>query len=486
MAGKANNELISFATLPLAAVVGAFVIAAAISLFVVRHMAVQGHIAALTNQAADSAMFELDERETGILQRMQDAATNKALTQLISSGDKAAIAAEEAELSQLFPDAIRVRLFPLQGASRDMNENPPFSFTSLDMVNKVETNHPVHPEAIKNNGAWILSVAAPIKASANDTVHGTLFAYLNMSVLSADLDKAVNGEVTLVQTYGNLPSNDILTIGQKAPNAPEVTRSLDNPEWRIKFTPSAKIMNAALLSPVLFLLPELVFLLIALAGAVFGVISLLARMNEDAKHLANQMADVIANDYEPSTEYRIKAFADLDTNLSRLGRRAEEKREVTPLDVKLQPKVIPEKERVDVEEIDEDEFEQAMARQRGGGKPAAQEEQPDNALAEIFRAYDIRGIVNETLTPEVIKRIGLAIGSEAAEQGEPTLIVAADGRISSPAVVDALIEGLTESGRDVINIGTVPTPVMYFATHNSETRSGVMVTASHNPPEYNG
>ncbi|MEX2326474.1 MAG: phosphomannomutase/phosphoglucomutase, partial [Pseudomonadales bacterium] len=112
--------------------------------------------------------------------------------------------------------------------------------------------------------------------------------------------------------------------------------------------------------------------------------------------------------------------------------------------------------------------------------------QDDPALAEIFRAYDIRGIVDQTLTPAVIKKIGLAIGTEAGEIGEQTLIVGADGRVSSPSVVEALIEGLTESGRDIINIGSVPTPILYYATQNSEARSGVMVTASHNPANYNG
>ncbi|WP_416138217.1 phosphomannomutase/phosphoglucomutase [Halomonas sp. HK25] len=107
--------------------------------------------------------------------------------------------------------------------------------------------------------------------------------------------------------------------------------------------------------------------------------------------------------------------------------------------------------------------------------------------ASIFRAYDIRGIVDDTLTESTVERIGRAIGSEAAARGESTVVVARDGRLSGPRLRDALVRGLTRAGRDVIDIGMVPTPVLYFATHALDgTASGVMVTGSHNPPDYNG
>ncbi|APX91829.1 phosphomannomutase/phosphoglucomutase [Halomonas sp. 1513] len=111
----------------------------------------------------------------------------------------------------------------------------------------------------------------------------------------------------------------------------------------------------------------------------------------------------------------------------------------------------------------------------------------DAVPASIFRAYDIRGIVDETLTEASVELIGRAIGSEAAARGESTVVVARDGRLSGPRLTAALTRGLTAAGRDVIDIGMVPTPVLYYATHVLDgTRSGVMVTGSHNPPDYNG
>lgn len=104
----------------------------------------------------------------------------------------------------------------------------------------------------------------------------------------------------------------------------------------------------------------------------------------------------------------------------------------------------------------------------------------------IFKAYDIRGIVDETLTVEVVELIGKAYGSEALAQAQKTVVIARDGRLSSPKIADALSKGLRSTGCDVIDIGMVPTPVLYFATHVLKTGTGIMITGSHNPPQYNG
>ncbi|HWU65606.1 MAG TPA: phosphomannomutase/phosphoglucomutase [Methylophilus sp.] len=107
--------------------------------------------------------------------------------------------------------------------------------------------------------------------------------------------------------------------------------------------------------------------------------------------------------------------------------------------------------------------------------------------ASIFKAYDIRGIVDETLTMEVVHQIGLALGSLAEEHGEQSICVGYDGRLSSPALTAALVEGITQAGINVVNLGMVTTPMLYFAAHYlAETSSGIMLTGSHNPPQYNG
>ena len=105
---------------------------------------------------------------------------------------------------------------------------------------------------------------------------------------------------------------------------------------------------------------------------------------------------------------------------------------------------------------------------------------------EIFRAYDIRGIAGEQLDPSLVGRIGRAIGSEALARGIGSLLTARDGRLSSPELFTALAGGIRATGCHVIDLGIVPTPVLYFATHTTDFDSGVMLTASHNPADYNG
>lgn len=106
--------------------------------------------------------------------------------------------------------------------------------------------------------------------------------------------------------------------------------------------------------------------------------------------------------------------------------------------------------------------------------------------AEIFRAYDIRGVVNKSLTIEIVEAIGRALGTTVLARRETTIVVARDGRLSGPLLIDALSKGILATGCNVVDIGRVPTPVLYFATHHLDIPSGVMITGSHNPPDYNG
>jgi len=106
--------------------------------------------------------------------------------------------------------------------------------------------------------------------------------------------------------------------------------------------------------------------------------------------------------------------------------------------------------------------------------------------ASIFKAYDVRGIVDKTLTEDAVYWIGRALGAEAEARGEQQIYVARDGRLSGPKLIAALTRGLTEAGRDVIDLGMAPTPVLYYAAYELGSGSGIMITGSHNPPEYNG
>jgi phosphomannomutase/phosphoglucomutase len=109
-----------------------------------------------------------------------------------------------------------------------------------------------------------------------------------------------------------------------------------------------------------------------------------------------------------------------------------------------------------------------------------------NIPKEIFKAYDIRGIVGKTLTAEIVEAIGQAIGSEAFTRKQTAICIGRDGRLSGPELSQALARGIQKAGIDVIDLGMVATPMTYFAAYELGTNSCVMVTGSHNPPDYNG
>ncbi|MYN09526.1 phosphomannomutase/phosphoglucomutase [Pseudoduganella aquatica] len=104
----------------------------------------------------------------------------------------------------------------------------------------------------------------------------------------------------------------------------------------------------------------------------------------------------------------------------------------------------------------------------------------------IFKAYDIRGIIGKTLDAGVAKQIGHAFGLAAAAKGERSVVIGRDGRLSGPELTAALAQGLQSAGVDVIDLGVVATPMVYFGTNVLNANSGIMVTGSHNPPDYNG
>jgi len=103
----------------------------------------------------------------------------------------------------------------------------------------------------------------------------------------------------------------------------------------------------------------------------------------------------------------------------------------------------------------------------------------------IFKAYDIRGVVPDALHPDMAQALGRAFGARALAEGELVVAVGRDGRLSSPELASALIHGLRQAGVDVIDVGMVTTPMLYFAAHTL-CRSGIQVTGSHNPKHHNG
>lgn len=485
MSKTKNNKLLNFGLVPLGAVFAGFIIAMALSVFVVQSSISNAHQKSLIKQAADNAQVRVNQAQLKLLKQANNMATSIRLTELVANADASARALEEARLRELIPNAVRVRMIRVGEAVVDRDETPPFTYTSLDLVNQAEQGKTVYPEAINANGRWVLGLAAPIKPPSSDTIRGTLFVYLDTAALIDEISEGLNGSVTITQAFNSTQKTEFLVVGDGSGDVLE--RDLINSIWKLQFQPAEALTEAPIGNIVVSSLPLLVLLVTALGAVLLGISKLLGTIKSETTLLQNQMADAINGSFSPSSHFQLAEFVELDLALARLGKKGSEKKEVTPLNVTSQPKAVAEPEAIDIELDDDGEYQEIELEEEADLDLEIDEphdEGPD--VSGIFRAYDIRGVVGQTLNEEIAFRLGQTIGSEADSLGESKIIVGADGRLSSPDLVDALIMGLVSTGREVINIGFVPTPLLYYATHNSDATSGVMLTGSHNPANHNG
>jgi phosphomannomutase/phosphoglucomutase len=482
VSSKSNSHLMAFSLIPLGGVAIGFVVAIAISLIFLQSSVSSAHRESLINQAADNARARVNQAQTKLLKQANNMATSIRLTELVVNADASARSLEEARLRELIPNAVRVRMIRIGEARVDRDEDPPFTYTSLDLVNKAEQGETVYPEAINANGRWVIGVAAPIKPPSSDTIRGTLMVYLDTAALLDEISEESQGSVTIIQTFNSNQETVFLQAGEGSGEILE--RDLINEVWKLQFQPSEELNDASVGNIALFSLPLIGFLVIALGAIFVGINKIIATLKSDTTLLQNQIADAINGTFSPSQHFELGEFEELDLALGRLGKKEGEKKEVAPLNVTARPKAEVQPEAVDIEMDEDGDYLEVSEEEEEELETEVEEEGPD--VSGIFRAYDIRGVVGQTLTTEVAYRIGQAIGSEADSLGETKMVVGADGRISSPDIVEALIDGLVSTGREIINIGFVPTPLLYYATNNSAATSGVMVTGSHNPADHNG
>ncbi|MEP4545895.1 MAG: hypothetical protein ABJ000_06930, partial [Saccharospirillum sp.] len=422
---------------------------------------------------------------------MQRLASGDQLVDLIQNASRAELDNAEARLVNNLPYGLAVHLFPLGQASQQPNAMPPLAFAGMDMIRRTEQGQNLPWEAHQLNGEPYLHSVIAVRNAAG-TLIGTLSVSQDMAFLEESLNgiDSTQGNVVVVQQFQGSSQQTLLTYGVKTSNPVRTLRS-DNPNWTLTFQPSDELAQSTVFAATnLWATFGLIFI-IALASMLIAASRLQAAMRHDANLFARFIQRVLSNQSVDNQPYRLGLFNSLAKSVNRL-RMGKGARPSAPAMVSQggqpygqTPAPLPVAEEAD------DDFDVSMLESDddllGMDSPAPMQMGHSSPVsADIFRAYDIRGIMGETLDSDVARKIGLAIGSEALDRGEQTVVVARDGRLSSPELSKALIAGLTASGRDVIDIGVVPTPLAYFATHTLGTPSCVMVTGSHNPSNYNG
>lgn len=490
----------SYVWISLAATILAFVIAAIFTYFLLYQAVNDGYRSSLGNRKADQAANYFDQKQALMQRQLATFSSAPWISDAFQQGSIRQLQESEEILTRSIPFAIQTKLVPAGSAEVDLEAIPSFTYASKDMVVRAEEGQVVFAEAMRSEGEWIIAMVQRVVAVASEQVLGTLYVTMDTRAFSVELNAALDGEgeVTLLQSFDidNLKPILILGVGESDLSAP-ISRNLQSPNWIIEFSPSTKLMSLEVRPPLSFWLPLVLFLPIALIASLAGLLVQNRHLGKDMKLLIGNIQSTFQGTYSPSDAYMLTIFKSAVADMEDLVPDAASNRSTAIVNAgeavlqdETEEQHNEEAEPVYLEmashdqdlgaiieetEISESELENLIA----GGADV-------DDLSSIFRAYDIRGIADQYLTPDNVYRIGQAIGSEAEDRGEQIIIVGADGRVSSPAVVEMLIKGLRRSGRDIIDIGIVPTPLLYFGTRTLESSSGVMVTASHNPSAYNG
>jgi phosphomannomutase/phosphoglucomutase len=483
----------------------------------------EAHVTRLAQQAAEHYASLFNARIVTLQAQMDAAAGAAATVAAVTGSDPEGLQRAGAELTALIPYADRVEVIPLGTARLDRNADVPISYAALTVIQRAETEPFVGPEGVKlDNQSPRFYAAQPILDGG--AVAGALFVALSADYLLAPLEAfdPGTGRVALEQSFEGLEPVSLLQWGEAgAVTRPDdqVLRELAVRHWRIRFDP-----NEAAMAPVAHVTDLLTALAVTLgmllAGVLFAFSNLSRQLRHDAAALLEQVSTSLRGRRQQPPRFRLGLFQDLAREIGRMARPARQPAAAETAVAAAGPR--PRKAGGAggaVGDVGEEPRENAVDDLLEDAEPPAKRKRPartedflevssagdssDNfgieviedtsPLAmglelepEIFRAYDIRGITTGNLTEEVVYWIGRAFAAEALEYKQRRVAVGRDGRHSSLPLRDALSRGLTEGGADVLDIGMVPTPVLYFATHVLDTGTGIMITGSHNPPEYNG
>ncbi|MCZ6804866.1 MAG: phosphomannomutase/phosphoglucomutase [Proteobacteria bacterium] len=397
--------------------------------------------------------------------------------ELFQQGDDAAnLLATAEEKQQLFNQALNLRYLKPGSYPLDDGSVPPLSYASLDMLKKAETTsqinaevhlfgainqHIVMIERVVNNAHELIGI---LHLSLDVSLFDDLMKGLTIADGYAELTQRVTGKSLVLAKVGDA----------RIRQGEATTASINDTRWVIAYwfgSTSVAVDDATSSSSMPILL--IIIVLLVLAGGVYFILQ-----KKDSSPMVDPDDDLI------TFEGAVRAIA-----------------EGAHVGIKQLIPHLPKGERITAnlkpvsQGLAGDDITRIVA------PPSASEVTTEPVTTEstaateteqlqidpvIFRAYDIRGIVDETLTEAAVYEIAKAIGTMAHERGQQGIAVGRDGRGSSPGLCESLIKGLRSTGRDVIDIGMVPTPVLYFATHHLKTGSGVMITGSHNAAEYNG
>ena len=418
-------------------------------------------VASATTAEANSRAQAVSSAVQDLAARLSAASSTDWVTAALLSGESDALATTERELLKLFPEAAGLRLIPLSsmgtadaGAGMETLRN----HIEVDLVRRVSNGEDAQIEAYQHEGRWLASIARMTESESGR--RGALLLTLSETTLQGFLTTPENhpGSFALFQRiYSDNGDREIEVMGAASGVRSRAARAdVANTQWQVEFRPTQRLIEKAAQASAGSLTALLIIALAGIAGTLYVCL--------DAKRALAADVERIRGAAQHRTPFAVRVPELLPV--------ARDLRRTTLRGARTAANV------------------HASGERRGATSTAALGS-IDGAVsvelpAQIFRAYDIRGQAETELTNETVYRIGCSLATIAGELGEQALFLAYDGRPSSTRIRDVIEKALLRCGRDVIDIGLVPTPLLYFATHRSDQKSGIMITGSHSPADING
>ena len=457
----------------------------------------------LSQSLAQQQAANVEQLFQGFRERLRQAAASPLVLAAMETDDANDLAMVEKAVMDFFPGIASLRVITLQQLGRASTQGINLGLRNnieIVLVQRASDGQTTDPESYQFEQRWLTSLAERMVHPRDPSRQAVLLATFDNQVINDALAGLASdqGRSTLHQVYrgtGMDRSSEIAAVGNGDENY-ETSVSLNGNTWNLTFSPSPSLLANAAISPIPLLAVAAVLFVTALASLAL----LLVRYE---KFLAAEVEKISgAADKKTPLEVDQPQLLPLAKQLRRATLRntmkvgAGKKRAPAPAPAAQgSDRPIADPMFQDTDMIDKDDDEALDLSTAAEPKPAPATEAPAEPPAEassggfpahVFRAYDIRGVVPDELNEEFAARIGGALGTLAGEVEQQAVVVGCDGRETSPALRNALVKALLSTGRDVVDLGVVPTPLVYYATQTLSTQTGVMVTGSHNSREFNG
>lgn len=488
--------------------------------------------ALVANNLAASLGMQLNTLQASV----DGLAQNPDVIAALSSGNPDVIQATAAKLQTVIPHSLRLRLLPPTVSDLDQSQTPHMGFGDLEMVQAALTGK---PQPVIQGDAEHRHLAVTGTVKNGQQVVGVILASLKPDLLQQLVTKIPfdNGLIELKQDQLVLA-----TIGQNAARDDDpISIPVGNSRWKLNTWANfeTSLADIGILSGLIGI-PAL----LACLAFFIGYRKFSEFFRQDQSGILNAAKDMLQGkamgsypmqleEMQPIIAAMVQFKRVMDQNDSPLLGGDENKAydffdesfdidfleeatpansasiQTVPVSTSAIPVAMPDFEKVSLYQPDSDAslldsalgdsgFDTTSAVeswdmpsssasvQATAGRPAEFADKPQSTAASIFLPYEIRGVAGQNLNEDTMANIGRAFASEARQLNIHTIVVARDGRSSSPAFSEALIKGIVSAGCDVLDIGLVPTPVLYFVSHHSEGRTGAMVTGGRYPADQNG